>query len=90
MTRLPRSRLSKRNWMNKNRYKNFSQPAETKNYANAYVPIKINEELNLFLSRGYEHVSMTLYKHKNILFRLLSQPAYFFHINNQLESNTSP
>ena len=30
MTRLPRSRLSKRNEMNKNRYKHFSQPVKTK------------------------------------------------------------
>ena len=31
MTRLSRSRLSKRNEMNKNRYKHFSQPVNTKN-----------------------------------------------------------
>ena len=30
MTRLPRSRLSKQNEMNKNRYKHFSQPVKTK------------------------------------------------------------
>ena len=68
------------------------------NYANAYPPISINKELNLFLSSGYEHVSgLARWKdftstQKYII--LLTEPArhsgYFFHINTELESNTSP
>ena len=27
------------------------------NYDNTYVTVKISKELNLFLSRGYEHLS---------------------------------
>ena len=69
-----------------------------KNYTDAYVPIYINQELNLLLSRGFEHVSSMarwnrLHEHKNILSHLPSQTAYWdilFHINTQLESNTSP
>ena len=58
-----------------------------------YVPFQINKELNLFLSRGYWHVSSLAKWNRNILSLLLSQAAYrdiFFHINTQLESNMSP
>ena len=54
-TRLPWSRLSKRNEMNKNRYIHFSQPAETKIMQMCVYQFKLPN--NLFLSRGYEHVS---------------------------------
>ena len=41
----------------------------------------MNKKLNLFLSRGYEHVwssemEQSLPKHKNLLFHLMSQPTY--------------
>ena len=38
MTRLPRSRLSKQNEMNKNRYKHFSQSVNTK-----IMPMRIHK-----------------------------------------------
>ena len=37
--RLLRSHFTKQNGMNKNQYKHFTKPVETKKYANAYVPI---------------------------------------------------
>ena len=54
MTPLPRSRLSKRNRMNKNQYKPFRQPVEMKIMQMRMYQFKLTK--NLFLSRGYEHL----------------------------------
>ena len=55
MTRLLRSHLSKRNGMNRNRYKHLSQPDETKIIIMHMYQFKLtNKELHLFLSGGYE------------------------------------
>ena len=83
MTRLPRSRLSKGNGMNKNRYKHFRQPVETKIMQMRMY--QFNLAKNLFLSRGCKHVSSLARwnRHKNI-----TEPdsllGHFFHINTQL------
>ena len=54
-TRLPRFCLSKQNSMNKNQYKHFRQPVETKIMQMRMYQFKLTKYL--FLSRGYEHVS---------------------------------
>ena len=56
MTPLPRSGLSKRNGMNNNQYIHFRQPVETKIIQMRFYQFKLTK--NLFLSRGYEHVSI--------------------------------
>ena len=53
MTRLPRSRLSKRNGMNKNRYKHFSQPVETKIMRMCMYQFKLTESLTKTLTKTY-------------------------------------
>ena len=55
MTRLLISHLLKRNGMKKKSIETLQPDWRDENYA--YVAILINKELNLFLSRGYEHVS---------------------------------
>ena len=55
MTLWPRSRLSKQNGMNKNQYKYFNTPQYTKIMQMPMYQFKLTK--NLFLSRGYEHVS---------------------------------
>ena len=55
MTRLPIFCLSKRNSMNKNQYKHYRQPVETKITQMRMYQFKLAK--NFFLSRGYEHVS---------------------------------
>ena len=52
---LPKSPLSKRNGMNKNRYKHFRQPVETKIMQMRMYQFKLTK--NLFLSHGCQHVS---------------------------------
>ena len=83
---LQKSPLSKRNGMNKNRYKHFRQPVETKIMQMRMYQFKLTK--NLFLSHGCQHVSSLvrwnrLYRHKNI-----TEPdrlsRYFFHISTQL------
>ena len=76
MTRLPRFCLSKQNSMNKNQYKHFRQPVETKIMQMRMYQFKLTKYL--FLSRGYEHVSSVarwsrLYIDTKIL---LSQTTY--------------
>ena len=76
MSPLPRSRLWKQNWMNRNQYKHFRQPVETKVMQMRMCQFKLTK--NLFLSCGYEHVSSLarwnrLYINTKIL---LSQTAY--------------
>ena len=75
-TPLPRSRLSKRNGMNKNQHKHFRQPAEMKIMQMRMYQYKLTK--NLFLSRGYEHVpSLTRWSALYIDSKaLLSQTAY--------------
>ena len=49
--------------------------------------------MNVSLVWQDETYEVSLYKHKNLLSHLLSQDTYWdisFHINIQLESNTSP
>ena len=78
MTRLSRSRLSKRNEMNKNRYKHFSQPVNTKNMRMHLY------KLQLIFTRGYGH---RLYSYTKICYSTYwASPlsGYFFHINIQL------
>ena len=55
MMRLPRSRLSKQNGMNKTRYKQFRQYVKTKIIQMRMYKFKLTE--NLFLSHVCEHVS---------------------------------
>ena len=61
----------------------FSQPGK--------MVMRINKETNLFLSRDYEHEPSLARWNR---FYINTEPAclsgYFFHINTQLESNTSP
>ena len=76
MTPWRRSCLSKPNEMNKNQYKHFGQPVETKNMQMGMYQFKLTK--NLLLSRGYEHMSSlagwnTLYIDTKIL---LSQTVY--------------
>ena len=52
---LPRSCLLQQNGMNKNQYKHFRQWFETKLMQMRIYQFKLTK--NLFLSRGYEHVS---------------------------------
>ena len=51
---LPKSPLSKRNGMNKNRYKHFRQPVETKIMQMRMCKFKLTKNLSFF---GHEHVS---------------------------------
>ena len=93
MTRLLRFRLSKRNSMNKNQYKHFRQPVETKIIQMRMYQFKLTKKL--FLSRGYEHVSSLarwnrLYIDTKIL---LSQTAFrdinthvLFHHKNLMQA----
>ena len=55
MTRLPIFRLSKRNSMNKNQYKHFRQPVETKITQMRMYQFRLTK--NIFLSGGYEILS---------------------------------
>ena len=55
MTCLQKSPLSKRNGMNKNRYKDFRQPVETKIMQMRIYRFKLTK--NLFLSHGCQYVS---------------------------------
>ena len=95
MTRLPRSRLSKQNEMNKNRYKHFSQSVNTK-----AMPMRIHKSK---LTKSYfYHVAMSMSSLARWSRLYLSTKRYysaywasrlsryFFHINIQLVSNTSP
>ena len=77
MTRLPRSPLLKENGMNKNRYKHFRKQFDTKIMQMRMYQLKSTK--NLFLSRGYEHVSSLarwnrLYRDTKIF---LTQIAYW-------------
>ena len=68
--------------VNKNRYEHFRQPAETKIMQMCMYQFKLTK--NLFLSRGYEHVSSLARWNRLFIDTkiLLSQTAY--HINTQL------
>ena len=71
MTRLPSSRLSKRNGLNKNRCKREKEVTQMRMYQ--FKLPNSTKELNLFLWRGYEHVfSLTrwnkLYINKKIYY----------------------
>ena len=55
MTHLPRSRLLKQNGRNKNRYKHFREPVETKIMQMRMYQFKLTK--SLFLSCGCEHAS---------------------------------
>ena len=73
---LPKSPLSKRNGMNKNRYKHFRQPVERKIMQMRMCQFKLTKSLSFF---GHEHVSSRLrwnrfYVDTKIL---LSQTAYW-------------
>ena len=76
MTRLPIFRLSKRNSMNKNQYKHFRQPVETKIMQMRMYQFKLTK--NLFLSRGYEILpSLARWNRLHIDTKiLLSQTSY--------------
>ena len=67
----------------------YSQPGET--VMRMLIPIQINKELNLFLSRGYEQVPSLARWNR---FYINTEPARllgcFFHTNTQLKSNTLP
>ena len=55
MTRLPRSRLSKQNEMNKNRYKHFSQSVNTKIMSMRIYKFKLTKS-----STHFYHVVMSM------------------------------
>ena len=76
MTCLQKSALSKQNGMNKNRYKHFRQPVETKIMQMRMYQFKLTK--NLFLSHGCEHVpSLARWNRFYIDTKiLLSQTAY--------------
>ena len=97
MTRLPRSRLSKQNEMNKNRYKHFSQSVNTKIMSMPIYKFKLTKS-----STHFYHVVMSMSSMARWSRLYLSTKRYysaywasrlsryFFHINIQLVSNTSP
>ena len=94
-TRLLRSRLSKQNGINKNWYKNFSQPGETKLIRMHMYQFKLTKS-QAYIYHAIRNMCLVckmkqaLHKHKNMLSHLLSQPAYrdfLFHLNTQLESD---
>ena len=76
MMRLPRSRLFKRNGMNKNRYKHFRQPVERKIMQMRMCQFKLTKNLSFF---GHEHVSSRLIWNRFYVDTkiLLSQTAYW-------------
>ena len=74
MTRLPSSRLSKRNGLNKNRCKREKEIIQMRMYQ--FKLPNSTKELNLFLWRGYEHVFSLTRWNKLYINKKRYYPAY--------------
>ena len=74
MTRLPSSRLSKRNGLNKNRCKREKEIIQMHMYQ--FKLPNSTKELNLFLWRGYEHVFSLTRWNKLYINKKRYYPAY--------------
>ena len=74
MIRLPSSRLSKRNGLNKNRCKREKEIIQMRMYQ--FKLPNSTKELNLFLWRGYEHVFSLTRWNKLYINKKIYYPAY--------------